>query len=86
MNRIVNEIKPLVASLRDDLRQLEKRISHYQDNHELNPEEYSFYKSTLDECYASMRNKMHIITTMLETDSAEILEMVKQKSPNRTEN
>lgn len=83
MERLIKEIQPLVASLRNDLKQLDKRINHYNDNLELNPEEFAFYKGTIDECHAEMRNKMHILTTMLETDSTEILEMIMQRDKHK---
>jgi len=79
MQRITDEVLKVAHACRDELKQLEQRTSHYSDNKTLNEEEYAAYQALLKECHDSMRKKIHLLTTMLETDSVEILEMVRDR-------
>lgn len=79
MERITDKIQELVQTFRGDLKQLEQHIAHFEGKSALTEEEHLLFKSMIQECHDSMRSKVHLLTTMLETDSAEILELVQQR-------
>ncbi len=79
MKSITDDILKITYELRDELKVLEERINHYDNNKALNEEEYKVYKMLLEKCHDSLRKKIHLLATILETDSTEILDIVEQK-------
>ena len=80
MERVAKEMIAMVNELRKDLDQLEKAIHYCQANKALNQKEYQSYKMLIEEYQMSMKEKLHLFITMLRTDSADILNIVKQKN------
>lgn len=79
MERITNEMLKIIQQCREELKELENYIKLHQDDKLLNQQQYIEYKGLIQKCHNVIKERINLLTTILETDSIEILEMVKQK-------
>jgi hypothetical protein len=79
MERITDKMLAITYECRSDLKELEQRIQSYQENKALTAEEYDNYKNLMKECHESIRKKIYLLVTMLETESTEILDIVESR-------
>jgi hypothetical protein len=79
MSPVIDKTRELVKDIRNDIRQFGKHIASCEALHSLDGEAFTHHKSLLKEHHGSLRQKVHLLETILETDSTEILGIVEQK-------
>lgn len=81
MERVVNNLQKFITACRTDLDKLEKAL-HDPKAIDQDPSkiQYDFFAPTIKECHLSMRNKLHMLTTVIETNSTEILDLIKHRA------
>ncbi len=80
MSEIADDLISVTKKLKADILELERRIELYPHDNGLNPIDHQIYKSKLKASHDSLRMRTNLLATMLETDSSDILSMVKTHS------
>ncbi|WP_421781201.1 hypothetical protein [Kiloniella litopenaei] len=78
MTLITDKMLELTLECRNDLKQFEDQVANFSKYKNLTLEEYEQNNLLCLDFHDRIKRKIHLLTTMLETNSTDILDMVTQ--------
>ncbi len=81
MTRTADKMLEITEACRSDLRLFEDQIATFSKYHSLTKEEYQQNNQSCYDFQNRIKRRIHLLTTILETNSTDILNSIMQQPP-----